>query len=35
MDLLGINLARARRCLEHTYSLKIAIHILLEMLVAI
>ena len=35
MDLLGINLARARRCLEQTYSLKIAIHILLEMLVSI
>jgi serine/threonine protein kinase len=35
MDLLGINLARARRCLEQTYNLKIAIHILLEMLVAI
>jgi hypothetical protein len=35
MDLLGINLARARRCLEQTYSLKITIHILLEMLIAI
>jgi hypothetical protein len=35
MDLLGINLARARRCLEQTYNLKIAIDLLVEMLVAI
>jgi len=35
MDLMGINLAKARRCLEQTYSLKIAIHILIEMLTAI
>lgn len=35
MDLMGINLAKARRCLEQTYSLKIAIHILIEMLAAI
>lgn len=35
MDLMGINLAKARRCLEQKYSLKIAIHILIEMLTAI
>lgn len=35
MDLMAINLAKARRCLETTYSLKIAIHILMEMLIAI
>ena len=35
MDLMGINLAKARRCLEQNYSLKIAIQILIEMLTAI
>lgn len=35
MDLMGINLAKARRYLETTYSLKIAIQILIEMLISI
>jgi serine/threonine protein kinase len=35
MDLLGINLAKARRCLEQRYSLKIVIQILIEMLTSI
>ena len=35
MDLLGINLAKARKYLEQSYSLKIAIQILIEMLTSI
>lgn len=35
MDLMGINLAKARRCLDQCYSLKIAIQILIEMLTSI
>jgi serine/threonine protein kinase len=35
MDLMAINLAKVRRCLEQNYSFKIAIHILSEMLTAI
>ena len=35
MDLLGINLTKARRCLEHRYDLKIAIQILIEMVISI
>ena len=35
MDLLGINLAKARRCLEQRYDLKIAISILIEMVIAV
>ena len=35
MDLLGMNLAKARRCLEQRYDLKIAIQILIEMVIAV
>ncbi len=35
MDLLGINLAKARRCLEQRYDLKIAIQILIEMVISV
>ena len=35
MDLMAINLAKARRCLEQNYNFRIAILILAEMLVAI
>ncbi len=35
MDLVGINLAKARLCLEQRYSLKIVIQILIEMLTSI
>ena len=35
MDLLGINLAKARRCLEQRYDLKVAIQILMEMVVSV
>lgn len=35
MDLMGINLTKARRCLDQHYSLKIAIQILIEMLTSI
>ena len=35
MDLLGSNLAKARRCLEQRYDLKIAIQILMEMVVSV
>lgn len=35
MDLLGINLAKARRCLDQRYDLKVAIQILMEMVTAV
>lgn len=35
MDLMGINLTKARRCLETNYSLRIVVQILLEMLTSI
>lgn len=35
MDLLGINLAKARRFLESNYNLKIAVQILIEMVIAV
>jgi serine/threonine protein kinase len=35
MDLMGMNLTKARRFLEQNYNLKIAIQILIEMLTSI
>jgi len=35
MDLLGMNLAKAKRHLEQSYNLRVAILILIEMLISV